>query len=109
MEAFVAKDVILLVCTAGVSTNLLVAKMQLLADVKGLNVDVFATNASEFDEAMEKFQVKVVLLSPQLRYLFGKLSQELAGTKIPLDVISMQDYGNMDSENILQHAMSLKI
>lgn len=103
-----AKEVILLVCTAGISTNLLVAKMQHLADVQKLNVDVFATNASECKESIKKYQLKAVMISPQLRYLKEEIAQELVGKDIPLDIISMQDYGNMDSKSILEHAMSLK-
>ena len=46
-----AKKTIMLVCSAGMSTSLLVTKMQKAAEAKGLEADIFAVSASE---AVEK-------------------------------------------------------
>lgn len=49
-----AKKVIMLVCSAGMSTSLLVTKMQNAAKEKGLDAEIFAVSASEADANLEK-------------------------------------------------------
>ena len=41
-----AKKTIMLVCSAGMSTSLLVTKMQKAAEEKGMEADIFAVSAS---------------------------------------------------------------
>ena len=44
-----AKKTIMLVCSAGMSTSLLVTKMQKAAEAKGIDSDIFAVSASDAD------------------------------------------------------------
>ena len=57
-----SKKVIMLVCSAGMSTSLLVTKMQEAAKAKELEADIFAVSASEADQYIEKKQIDVLLL-----------------------------------------------
>ncbi|WP_270784470.1 PTS sugar transporter subunit IIB [Enterococcus faecalis] len=72
-----AKKTIMLVCSAGMSTSLLVTKMQKAAEDRGM-------------EAMK-----------------GQFEQKLQPKGIPLDVINMADYGMMNGEKVLDQAISL--
>ena len=47
----VAEKTIMLVCSAGMSTSLLVSKMQKSAKEKGLDAEIFANSANEADES----------------------------------------------------------
>ena len=47
-----AKKTIMLVCSAGMSTSLLVSKMQKSAEAQGLDADIFAVGASEVDNTL---------------------------------------------------------
>ncbi len=49
-----AKKTIMLVCSAGMSTSLLVTKMQKAAEDRGMEADIFAVSASEADTNLEK-------------------------------------------------------
>lgn len=102
-----SKGVILLVCTIGMSSNLIVANMQRLSERKGLDLDVYAVSAPELEAFLAKREVKVLLLGPQVRYLEKELCHRLKEVKIPIGVISMKDYGNLESENILAQAIEL--
>ena len=59
-----AKKTIMLVCSAGMSTSLLVTKMQKAAEAKGMDADIFAVSASEADQHLESKPVDVLLLGP---------------------------------------------
>ncbi|WP_395989782.1 PTS sugar transporter subunit IIB, partial [Enterococcus faecalis] len=52
-----AKKTIMLVCSAGMSTSLLVTKMQKAAEDRGMEADIFAVSASEADTNLENKEV----------------------------------------------------
>ncbi|MDU4667344.1 MAG: PTS sugar transporter subunit IIB [Enterococcus faecalis] len=91
-----AKKTIMLVCSAGMSTSLLVTKMQKAAEDRGMEADIFAVSASEADTNLE-----------QVRFMKGQFEQKLQPKGIPLDVINMADYGMMNGEKVLDQAISL--
>ncbi|WP_270473931.1 PTS sugar transporter subunit IIB [Enterococcus faecalis] len=86
------KKTIMLVCSAGMSTSLLVTKMQKAAEDRGMEADIFAVSASEADTNLENK---------------GQFEQKLQPKGIPLDVINMADYGMMNGEKVLDQAISL--
>lgn len=53
------KKTIMLVCSAGMSTSLLVTKMQKAAEEKGIEADIFAVSASDADNQLESKNVDV--------------------------------------------------
>ncbi|MFG5573928.1 PTS sugar transporter subunit IIB, partial [Enterococcus faecalis] len=63
-----AKKTIMLVCSAGMSTSLLVTKMQKAAEDRGMEADFFAVSATEADTTLENKEVNVLLLGPQVRF-----------------------------------------
>ncbi|MDY0404848.1 PTS sugar transporter subunit IIB [Virgibacillus sp. 179-BFC.A HS] len=98
---------IMLVCSAGMSTSLLVTKMQKAAEAKNIDADIFAVSASEADHTMEDKNVDVLLLGPQVRYMKAQFEAKLKDKNIPVDTINMQDYGLMNGEKVLDHALQL--
>src|SRR5699024_12548719 len=102
-----SKKTIMLVCSAGMSTSLLVTKMQKAAEAQGIDTDIFAVSASEADNSLEQKDVNVLLLGPQVRFMKGQFEQKLADKGIPLEVINMSDYGMMNGENVLKQALTL--
>lgn len=106
-----AEQTIMLNCSAGMSTSLLVTKMQQAAQADGIDAEIFACPASEADQHIEK-GVDCILLGPQVSYMRGEFEKKVAGNgkdgkDIPLDVIDMQAYGMMDGETVLKQAESL--
>lgn len=96
---------IMLVCSAGMSTSLLVSKMQKAAEADGVEATIFATTASDADNALETKHPDVLMLGPQVRYLLGQFQKK--ATNIPVEVINMQDYGMMNGEKVLKRALEL--
>ncbi|MBP2097668.1 PTS sugar transporter subunit IIB [Enterococcus rivorum] len=102
-----AKKTIMLVCSAGMSTSLLVTKMQKAAEERGMEADIFAVSASDADNNLEAKDVNVLLLGPQVRFMKTQFEQKLESKGIPLDVINMSDYGLMNGEKVLDQAIAL--
>ncbi|WP_460881710.1 PTS sugar transporter subunit IIB [Pseudaeromonas pectinilytica] len=96
---------IMLCCSSGMSTSLLVKKMQEEALKRGLETEIRAYGASEFDVQMPNYQV--VLLGPQVKYMQQDLQQKASQHGVPVDVINMMDYGMQRGDRVLDHALSL--
>ncbi|MCF6097599.1 PTS sugar transporter subunit IIB [Thermovorax subterraneus] len=95
---------ILLVCGAGMSTSLLVTKMQKAAKERGIEVEIAATSGESIDKEIEN--VDVLLLGPQIRYKEDEFKKKY-GDKFPIEVIDPMDYGMMNGEKVLDFALKL--
>lgn len=98
---------IMLVCNAGMSTSMLVTKMQKAAETQGLDIDIFAIAAADATNQLEKRKIDTVLLGPQVRFMQKQFEEKLAPLEIPVDVINMTDYGMMNGEKVLGQAVSM--
>ncbi|AGB83152.1 phosphotransferase system cellobiose-specific component IIB [Serratia sp. FGI94] len=96
---------IMLCCSAGMSTSLLVKKMTAEAASRDLPVEIAAYSAGEFDEQFSRYQV--VLLGPQVKYMLPALSARAAEQGIPVAAIDMMDYGMQRGDKVLDFALEL--
>lgn len=94
---------IILACSAGMSTSLLVTKMQDAAAARNLEVKIYAIPEATIDTeiANSTDEIKVILLGPQVRYLLDKVKAAYEPTGIFVDVIDMQLYGLMNGAGVL--------
>ncbi|EDN8357822.1 PTS sugar transporter subunit IIB [Listeria monocytogenes] len=102
-----SKKTIMLICSAGMNTSLLVTKMQKAAAEKSLELDIFAVAASDADNQLASKTIDVVLLGPQVRFMEKQMEEKLAPKNIPSAVINMADYGTMNGQNVLNLALNL--
>ncbi|QGS36066.1 PTS sugar transporter subunit IIB [Aerococcus viridans] len=93
---------ILLVCSAGMSTSLLVTKMRNSAKEKGIEVEIDALPVAEASKAVDN--VDIVLLGPQVRFQKETVEKLVKG-RIPVEVMDMRQYGMMNGEAILEDAL----
>ncbi|QQK08373.1 PTS sugar transporter subunit IIB [Miniphocaeibacter halophilus] len=94
---------ILLVCSAGMSTSMLVQRMQEEADGRGLEAKISAVGSAEIDSASK--DADVILLGPQVRYQLKSI-QGVVNNEKPVTVISSNIYGLMDGKKALDLAIS---
>lgn len=96
---------IMLVCSAGMSTSLLVTKMEKAAVERGLEVKIFAVSESEARNHFDN--ISVLLLGPQVRYLKSKFTKALESKSVPVDVINSIHYGTLKGDKVLDAALEL--
>lgn len=96
---------ILLCCAAGMSTSILVRKMQAFV----LNEDNhYVIKAMDMDRAEKHFHdFDVILVGPQIRYALPKLKKTAEIHHIPIAVINPVDYGRNNVKEILEFAKTL--
>lgn len=101
------KKTIMLACAAGMSTSLLVSKMQKAAEEQGVDAEIFAVAAAEAPDYAEKQHIDVVLLGPQVRFMEADFKKKMEPKGIPVGVIPMADYGMMNGAKVLDFANQL--
>lgn len=93
---------IVLICSAGMSTSLMVNKMKKSASEKGIDAEIWAVADAEAVYQAEK--ADILMLGPQVRFLQSKM-KEIAKGK-PVEVIDMKAYGSMNGKLVLEQAIT---
>ncbi|WP_124067699.1 PTS sugar transporter subunit IIB [Clostridium sp. E02] len=96
---------ITLICAGGLSTSMMVNKMKESAKKKKIEVEIKAMASSAF--ASYKNPTDVLLLGPQINYLYDEIVREYGEKGIKISVIDMMDYGMMNGEKVLETALQL--
>lgn len=94
---------IVLLCSAGMSTSMLVSKMRAAAKDSGKEIEI---HAYAMTEASEKAQdADVILLGPQVRFQENYVKEQFPDKTIA--VIDMRDYGTMNGQSVLDKALAM--
>lgn len=96
---------IVLVCSAGMSTSMLVEKMKSSAIERNINATVKAIPESELNNYLE--YTDVILIGPQVRYLEDKIKKQADPLGIKVSIINQQAYGLVQGNKILNQAIEL--
>ncbi|GAB6169251.1 PTS sugar transporter subunit IIB [Clostridium carnis] len=96
---------ILLCCAAGMSTSLLVSKMEEAAEKKGLESKIRAVSVADLESHIK--DVDVVLVGPQIRFKLKYINTIAEEFSIPVSLINTVDYGRVDGEKVLKLALDL--
>ena len=94
-------------CGAGMSTSLLVLKMEEAIKEAGDEAEVLALPINDGINKMQDYDC--ILIGPQIRFEIRNVEKKLKelGLTCPYDVINMRDYGMMDGKKIYAYAKKL--
>ncbi len=95
---------IMLACCAGMSTSLVVSKMEEAARSEGKNYKIWAVEQGQVAEELGNFDV--LLLGPQVRHLQRKITKLVDG-RAPVAIIDPVAYGSCDGAKVLKQAEDL--
>lgn len=96
---------IVLCCSAGMSTSLVVEKMQDAAREKGINAEIKAVPVSSVENLDSSHKIDILLLGPQVKFKLNELKEVYKDQNTLVDVINMMDYGMINGEKILTDAL----
>lgn len=96
---------ILLCCAAGMSTSLLVTKMEKAAQEQGVEAKIWAVGADAINNHIG--QAHVLLLGPQVRYLLANMKKLAEQNNIQADAINPVHYGTCNGAEVLKFAQGL--
>lgn len=96
---------IFLCCSAGMSTSMLVKKMEQAATERDLEVEIAAVPMAEFDDAIEQYDV--CLLGPQVKFKLADFQKQAAELNKQVAAIDPMAYGMMKGGQVLDQALAL--
>lgn len=96
---------IFLCCSAGMSTSMLVKKMEQAAVARGLEVEISALPMADFSDAIVKYDA--CLLGPQVKFKLADFQAEAAKLNKSVAAIEPLVYGMMSGEKALDQALEL--
>lgn len=97
---------ILLLCAAGMSTSLLVTKMESYAKSAGYtDFTIKAEPVEDLENFVEDYDV--FLLGPQIKYKESWVKEVIASSGKPCTTISPIDYGRIDGKKVFELAKTL--
>lgn len=92
---------IVLLCSAGASTSMLMKKMLEAAASEGFDCSV---EAHPINDIKEYADADCILLGPQVRFQLEKVKPQVS---CPIEVIDMSSYGTMNGSAVLAQARKL--
>ncbi|MCI8401377.1 MAG: PTS sugar transporter subunit IIB [Lachnospiraceae bacterium] len=92
---------IMLACAMGMSTSLLVKKMQDAAKEQGKNYKIWATDIDSVEDEEEDYDI--VMLGPQVSWRKAEVD-EIVNGRVPVVVINKPDYGSCNGAAVLKAA-----
>ncbi|MFD1064961.1 PTS sugar transporter subunit IIB [Oceanobacillus locisalsi] len=90
---------VIVVCEAGITTSLLVKKLNDLAQEKGQEVDIQSKSLEEGLDYVKEHRVDVVLLGPQIHHIAEKYEE---ATNAKVAKISVDNYNTMNVYSIFE-------
>lgn len=96
---------ILLCCSVGMSTSLLVSKMKKSAIEQGIECKIWAVPADTVIRQID--QADVLLLGPQVRFMLPELERLCKPKGIPVEIIDIVHFGTFNGFEVLKFAKQL--
>ncbi|GIN13502.1 PTS system oligo-beta-mannoside-specific EIIB component [Shouchella clausii] len=96
---------VLLACSAGMSTSLLVAKMKEAAAELGVEAEIWAVAQDKALVEIEK--ADVLLVGPQMRFMKKKYEAKGKEIGVPVEIIDAVAYGRVDGMAVMKRALEL--
>src|SRR5699024_5544577 len=97
---------IILVCSAGMSTSMLVNKMKESAKERDISVEIDALAESQLKDHLDNLDV--VLIGPQVRFLEKKVCNSRETKRIKVNINNEIAYEIMKDDKVLNQAINLK-
>ncbi|SFF26472.1 PTS system, cellobiose-specific IIB component [Phytobacter palmae] len=100
---------IVLCCSAGMSTSLVVTKMEKIAAERGLDLKIYAIAEQALRDELDSHsgEIIAVLLGPQVRFKLAENKKLTDQYAIPVDVIDSVAYGTLNGAKVLDQALNL--
>lgn len=87
-------------CFAGMSTSVLVKKMNEYAKINNLDYTIEAYAETEVSSKVK--DLDIVLLGPQIKYMKSRVEEICKPYNVPVLIVSNIDFGRMDAKNVIE-------
>lgn len=93
---------ILLICTAGITSGLLVKNIQTAADEQNIPIRVYSAPAIIAEQTIQNQDIDGLMIGPQSEYEVNRLKDFLNYKAVAYKMIKKEDYETLNGEAVLQ-------
>lgn len=97
---------ILLICTAGITSGLLVKNIQTAADEQNIPIRVYSAPAIIAEQAIQNQQIDGLMIGPQSEYEVNRLKDFFNYKAVSYKMIKKEDYETLDGEAVLKEILA---
>lgn len=97
---------VLFVCSAGMSSTIVVNALKKEAQKNNIEMDVLAVGTEQFEEEV-KNGYDVAMVAPQVRHRFDRLKEYAQEANVACDIILPQAYSPLGGAKLLKQVMGL--
>ena len=98
---------VLLICSAGITTGLLVKNMKDAAKQRDLDIHIYSAPAITAEDVLKRDEIDALLIGPQSEYEITRLKDFLECKRVPYRLIDRESYALLDGERVLGQALQL--
>lgn len=98
---------VLLICTSGISTGLLVKNIQQEANERELDLHIYSAPAIIAEQAIQTQQVDALLIGPQSEYEVARLKDFLNYKAVAYKMIPKEAYATLDGSAVLDDILQM--
>lgn len=96
---------VLLVCSGGMSSSMLVRSMEEEARKLSIQLKIESSGSDGIEEKLKDYDI--MLVAPQVRHRFERLEEFAVKAGIPSAIIEPKDYGLMNGKSVLEQVQDL--
>lgn len=93
---------IILACSAGMSTSMLVTKLRKEAEERNYDYHIYAVPTMSLEEELNKNEIAAIFLGPQVAFQLKNIEETVGTRDIPIRIIDTMDYGMMKADKIIE-------
>lgn len=98
---------VLFICSAGITTGLIVRSVQKSIDEKQVPIHVYSAPSIVAQQIINDEPLDAIMIGPHIQHEVERLRELLNYKKIPFKLIDADDYKLLNGEGILADVMSL--
>lgn len=98
---------VLLVCSGGMSSTIVVKSIKNEADKQGIAMNVKAVGTGEFEDELKGGGWNIALVAPQVRHRYAGFEAVAKEVNIPIALITPQGYGPLGGPKVIQQIKDL--
>lgn len=98
---------LLLICTAGITTGLLVRGIEQKIEENGIVLHVYSAPAIIAEQIINTQQVDGILIGPQAKYEVKRLEELLNFKNIPYRLIDQKNYERLNAKAVLEEGLEI--
>lgn len=98
---------VLMVCSGGMSSAIVVKAVEKEAEKKGLPIQLTAVGTGEFERILRGGDYQVVLVAPQIRHRYQGFEEVAKELNVPIGLISPQGYTPLGGSKVIQMILEM--